>query len=106
MVAPRALLRSTGRRRLTVIGGRLLVSVAAGRLAHVHRGREAAADEYLDLDAAVLLTALAGRVVGNRYRLDVAERQDDPAQRDLVLLREVADHRVGALLAQAVVQAL
>ena len=77
--------------------------IAAHRTAHIHRRRKAAADENLHLDAAILFPAFAGSVIGDRYRLAIPERENDPAQRDLMLLREVADHRVRAPLAQTVV---
>src|SRR5215207_1660497 len=84
----------------------LLVAFArvVGRARH-GRGAldEAAVDEHLDLDAAVLLAPLARRVVGHGLQLAVAERRDDAAQRDVVVLDEVADDGVGAALRQAAV---
>src|SRR5688500_471150 len=68
------------------------VGVVRGGAGHLRRALyEAAADQDLDLDAAVLLAPLAGRVVGHRVRLAVAVGRDDAAQRDVVVLDEVAN---------------
>src|ERR1700749_124236 len=73
----------------------------------VHRGRalyDAAAHKNLDLDAPVLLAAIARRVVCDRVRLAVAVRRDDAPERYLVVLDEVANHRVSAALAESSVR--
>jgi len=79
--------------------------IAAHRTAHIHRRSQAAADENLHLDAAILLSPFASGVISYGYCLAVPERKYNPPQRDLMLLCKVANYGIGAALAQTVVEA-
>src|SRR3954470_9168595 len=68
--------------------------------------RETLVDEHAHFGAAILCPPLARRVVGDGVRRAVAERRQYAAQRDVVILDEVAHDRLGALLAELSVDVL
>src|SRR2546421_10021672 len=70
------------------------------------RVREAAVDEHAHFGASVLRAPLARRVVGQGVHRAVSERRQNTAQRDVMVLDEVAHDRLGALLAELSVHIL
>src|SRR5688500_10366307 len=61
---------------------------------------QSAANEKLDLNAAILLAAFAGRVVGNSLKLAESERLTNAAKRYIVSFDQIVDNRLRATLAE------
>src|ERR1051325_6343954 len=87
-----------------LLSGRRRRGVAAARRRQRRRRlHQPAIDQYLDLDATIRLASRARSVISDSIRLAVAVRRDDASQRNLVILNEVANDGIGALLAQATI---
>jgi hypothetical protein len=71
----------------------------------VARLRQTLVDQYLYIDPAILLPADASVIIRNRVRNSIPEWSDQPPQRDVVVLGEVADHFGRPSLTQALIHA-
>src|SRR6185295_20000291 len=89
------------------ITSRVLLSKLLGacRTIDVHRVRQTLAHEYRHFGAPVLLAPVASRIISDRHRLAVSERQYDSPQRNF-LLGQVLHNVLGAPLTEDAVRVL
>src|SRR5215831_12525885 len=75
--------------------------------ARIHRRRllhQSFIDQDLDFDASILSASGARLVIGNRLRSSESVRRDNPAERNLVLLNQITNHRISASLAELTIE--
>src|SRR6185369_5374202 len=82
----------------------LITGTRGTRIHRRRRSGQALVDKQLDLDAPVLRTTFTSFVFRHWIHLAITIRRHDPAQRNVVVLDQVPNNRVGTTLAELAIQ--